>query len=557
MASSLEKLASYLDEYKIVNAVFASTVTDPDKIKLLTRKGVFPYEYFDSKRKLDETELPPKEKFYSTLYDAGISDEDYEHAQKVWSEFDCQNLYDYVHLYMKTDVLLLADVFENFREQCVIAYKLDPAHYYTTPDLTWDAMLKYTGIGLQLITDIDMMMFVESGIRGGISQCCNRYAKANNPYMENFNKNEDTSYLMYFDANNLYDWAMAQSLPYGGFKWVENVDDSFNFHVPDDSPVGYILEVDLEYPKDIHDTHKDMPFCAENKKPPLLKQEKLLTTLMPKEKYVIHYRTLKQVVANDIKTVKIHRVLQFKQSTWLKPYIDYNTMMRTNAKNDFEKNLFKLMNNAVYGKTMENVRKHVDIKLVTKWFGRYGAEALISRPNFKSRAIFDEDLVAIELRKVEVLLNKPIYVGLSVLDISKTLIYDFHYGYMLKKYGDACKLLFTDTDSLIYEIKCEDIYKDMKKDIDKFDTSDYPTNNVYDIPQVNKKVLGLMKDECNGRIVTEFVGLRSKMYSVRVEDKNFIKKAKGVKAGVVKKTIQFDDYVKCLRDFDIQTRNTI
>ncbi|XP_051173172.1 uncharacterized protein LOC127289339 [Leptopilina boulardi] len=349
MAASLEKLASYLDEYKIVHSVFANTVSNPDKIKLLTRKGVFPYEYFDSKTKLDETQLPPIEKFYSTLYDAGISDDEYKHAQNVWIEFDCKNLYDYVHLYMKTDVLLLADVFENFREQCVKAYGLDPAHYYTTPGLTWDAMLKYTSIALQLITDIDMVMFVESGIRGGISQCCNRYAKANNPYMDKFDENKDTSYIMYIDANNLYGWAMAQALPYGGFKWVDHVNDTFDFNVPDDSSVGYILEVDLEYPESIHDTHKDMPFCAEKAKPPMSKQEKLLTTLLPKKKYVIHYRTLKQVLSNGIKLVKIHRVLQFKQSTWLKPYIDYNTMMRTNAKNEFEKNLFKLMNNAVYG----------------------------------------------------------------------------------------------------------------------------------------------------------------------------------------------------------------
>ncbi|XP_051172353.1 uncharacterized protein LOC127288757 [Leptopilina boulardi] len=554
MAASLEKLASYLDEYKIVESVFASTVTDREKIKLLTRKGVFPYEYLDSRSKLDDTELPAKERFYSTLYDAGISDGEYEHAQKVWSEFNCQTFNDYVHLYMKTDVLLLADVFENFREQCLNAYRLDPAHYYTTPGLTWDAMLKYTGITLQLITDIDMMMFIESGIRGGISQCCNRYAKANNHYMDQFDPTQDTQYIMYFDANNLYGWAMAQALPIGGFKWIANPDETFNFNVPDDSSVGYMLEVDLEYPESLHDSHKDIPFCAVNAKPPMSKQEKLLTTLLPKEKYVMHYRALKQALGNGLKLVKIHRVLQFNQSQWLKPYIDYNTAMRTTAKNEFEKNLFKLMNNAVYGKTMENVRKHVDIKLVTHWFGRYGAEALISRPNFHSRAIFDEDLVAIELRKTEVLLNKPIYVGLSVLDVTKTLVYDFHYSYMLPKYGEACKLLYTDTDSLVYVVKCQDIYKDMKEDIHKFDTSDYPVNNAYGIPQVNKKVLGLMKDECNGKIVTEFVGLRSKMYSIRVEGEDFVKKAKGIKAGVVKKSIHFDDYVECLRDFKIQTR---
>ncbi|XP_043478219.1 uncharacterized protein LOC122508763 [Leptopilina heterotoma] len=553
MASSLDKLASYLDEYKIVNTVFSNY--SADKIKLLTRKGVFPYEYIDSKEKLDEIELPPKEKFYSTLNDSNVSDEDYAHAQSVWTEFDCQNLGDYVYLYMQTDILLLADIFENFRNQCLISYGLDPAHYYTTPGLTWDAMLKHTNIRLELLTDIDMVMFVERGIRGGVSQCTNRYAKANNHYMKEYNESEGTSYIVYFDANNLYGWAMIQSLPYGGFEWIENFDNSFDFNVSDDEAIGYILEVDLDYPDDLHDKHSDFPFCPERSKPPGSKVEKLLTTLLPKRKHVLHYRALKQALANGLVLVKIHRVLKFKQSTWLKSYIDFNTTRRTSASNEFETNLFKLMNIAVFSKTMENVRKHVDIKLVTKWEGRYGAEALIAKPNFHSRTIFNPNLVAVELRKMEVLLNKPLYVGLTVLDVSKTLIYDFHYDYMLKKYdAKNLKLLYTDTDSLIYEIRCSDIYADMKADIDKFDTSDYPVNNVYGIPQANKKVLGLMKDECSGKIVTEFVGLRSKMYSVRVENKDVIKKAKGVKAVVVKKDIDFDDYVYCLQNVKIQSR---
>ena len=347
---------------------------------------------------------------------------------------------------------------------------------------------------------------------------------------------------------------MTQPLPYGGFEWVINVDDYFNFDISNHSPVGYILEVDLDYPEEIHDSHSDLPFCSEHSKPSGSIQEKLLTTLLPKRKYVLHYRVLKQALVNGLKLKKIHRVLKFKQSTWLKPYIDFNTLRRANANNEFEKNLFKLMNNAVYGKTMENVRKHVNIKLVTKWEGRYGSEALISKPNFHSRSIFSENLVAVELRKTEILFNKPIYVGLSVLDISKTLIYDFHYDYMLRKYANSCKLMYTDTDSLIYQVKCMNIYSDMKQDIHKFDTSDYLPNNVFGIPQANKKIVGLMKDECSGQIVTEFVGLRSKMYSIRVNGQDFVKKAKGIRAGIVDKTIGFDDYVECLKNEQSQSR---
>ncbi|XP_051171108.1 uncharacterized protein LOC127287984 [Leptopilina boulardi] len=501
MASSLDKLASYLTNYNIVNSEFQAY--DMDKIQLLTRKGNFPYEYLDCRLKLNEEQLPPIEKFYSTLNDSNISNEDYLHAQEVWSAFNCKNIGDYVYLYRKTDILLLADVFENFRDQCLDAYGLDPAHYYTTPGLSWDDMLKYTNVELELLTDIDMIMFIERGIRGGISQCSNIYAHANNHYMKNYNEKEETSYIVYLDANNLYGWAMVQALPYGGFEWVKNIDNTFNFNIPDDSPFGYILEVDLDYPHELHNSHSDLPFCPEHSKPPGSKQSKLLTTLLPKQKYIIHYRALKQALAHGIKLNHIHRILKFKQSTWLKSYIDFNTMMRTNAKNEFGKNLFKLMNNAVYGKTMENVRKHVDVKLVTKWEGRYGAEALISKPNFHTRAIFNDNLIAVELTKTEVFMNKPIYIGLSVLDISKTLI-------------------------LVYKIKCADIYSDMKVDICKFDTSDYPANNVYGIPQANKKVLGLMKDECSGKIVTEFVGLRSKMYSLRVEGQDFIKKVKAL-----------------------------
>ncbi|KYN09377.1 hypothetical protein ALC57_18509 [Trachymyrmex cornetzi] len=246
LASSLEKLASYLDKdkLKIVWSEF-STLLD-EEFDLLTRKGIFPYEYVDCVDKLHDTRLPPRESFYSSLTGDTVSENDYAHAVNVWQRFSIRTLGEYSDLYLKTDVLLLADIFENFRNSCVASYGLDPAHYYTLPGFAWDAMLKHTRVRFELLTDIDMVMFIERGIRGGLSQCSGRYAQANNKYIRSY---EPSSYLMYYDVNNLYGWAMCQPLPYAEFRWVE---DGANFDasaIAPDSPTGYILEVDLVYPQ--------------------------------------------------------------------------------------------------------------------------------------------------------------------------------------------------------------------------------------------------------------------------------------------------------------------
>ncbi|KYM95694.1 hypothetical protein ALC62_13660 [Cyphomyrmex costatus] len=471
---------------------------------------------------------------------------DYAHAVNVWQRFSIQTLGEYSDLYLKTDVLLLADVFENFRDSCIASYGLDPAYYYTLPGFTWDAMLKHTGVKFELLTDIDMVMFVERGIRGGLSKCSNRYARANNKYMSSYDSSKPSSYLI--------GWAMCQPLPYADFRWVDDV-QNFDFStIPLDSPTGYILEVDIEYPQHLHDAHTDLPFCPTREKPPGKRDDKLLATLCDKQRYVIHYRNLQQCTRHGLRIAKIHRILQFTQSPWLRDYIELNTKFRTLAKNDFEKNLYKLMNNAVFGKTMENVRDRVDVKLVTKWEGRYGAEAMIAKPNFHSRSVFSENLVAIELRKLEGKFDKPIYVGMCILDISKTCLYEFHHEYMAPLFHDKCKIMYTDTDSLIYHVECDDVYEIIKRDIDRFDTSDYSIDNPYSIPLANKKVPGLMKDENNGAIMTEFVGLRAKMYALRVQGKKDTKKAKGVKSNVVARSITFDDYTKCMNDVIEMTR---
>ncbi|XP_017483952.1 PREDICTED: uncharacterized protein LOC108372710 [Rhagoletis zephyria] len=354
---------------------------------------------------------------------------------------------------------------------------------------------------------------------------------------------------MYLDANNLYGWAMSEYLPYAEFEWLDNVNDFDVFTIEENSSYGVILEVDLEYPHSIHDIHNDLPFCCENKKIGSMIQPKLIADLNNKTRYVIHYRNLQQCLKHGLKLKKIHRVLRFKQSNWLKKYIDLNTFHRTNAKNDFEKNFFKLLNNAVYGKTMENVDKRKDIKIVCEWESigkRLGARALIAKPNFHSYTSFTENMLAIQLKRSCTLYDKPIYIGFVVLELSKWKMYNFHYSYMKPKFQTKLCLNYMDTDSFIYTIQTNDFYKDIHDDIDlKFDTSEYLENNVFNFPLKNKKCLGMMKDENNGKIMKEFIGLKPKMYSISVEGDNDVKKAKGVKKSALI-NLNIMNYKECL-----------
>ncbi|KAG1651860.1 hypothetical protein GQR58_026696 [Nymphon striatum] len=536
MASSLDSLVKNIQKHENLEKHCSGNV--------LLRKGVYPYDYMDSLAKLDETSLPPKNAFYSKLNDSNISDDDYKHAQSVWNIFKMKSMRDYHDIYLKTDVLHLADVFENFRDVCLQNYILDPAWYYTAPGLAWDAALKITGVELELLSDPDMLLFIEKGIRGGISMISHRYGKANNKYMD-YDKDKPTKHLTYLDANNLYGWAMNKPLPTHGFEWMnENELDSWKDH-------SCILEVDLDYPNKLHDLHNDYPLAPESVK--VNKVAKLIPNLNNKTKYIIHYENLKLYESLGMKIIKVHRGIKFQESPWLKKYIDLNTNLRSKATNDFEKDFFKLMNNSVFGKTMENIRNRVDIQLVNN---EKKARKLAAKPNFKHCNIFDENLIAMHMKKTKLVFNKPVYLGLCILDLSKTLMYDFHYNYIKKKYGEKAKLLFTDTDSLAYEIETEDFYKDISNDVSKiFDTSNFPKDHPSGIETgVNKKVVGMFKDEAGGKIIDQFVGLRAKLYSYKMFEGVEEKKCKGIKRSVVKKNIDFEDYKRCLFDQKDQNR---
>ena len=473
-----------------------------------------------------------------------IEDIVYRHGNNVIKIFKLNNLGEYHDLYVQKDTLLLADIFENFRNKCLEVYELDPAHFLSLPGLAWQACLKKTKVELELLTDYDMLLMVEEGIRGGICHSIHRYAKANNKYMKDYNKNIESSYIQYLDANNLYGLAMSQKLPRNNFKWVEDtskINEGFIKSYNENSYKGYILEVDVKYPKEFHDLHSDLPFLP--KKMKIDKCKKLVCDLRNKKRYVVHIKSLKQALNHGLKLKRVHRIIEFSQKAWLKPYIDMNTELRKLAKDDFEKDLLKLMNNAVFGKTMENIRKHRDIKLVTTNKKR---NKLVSEPNYHTINYISEDLSIIEMNKTKVKMNKPIYLGLSILDISKILMYEFWYDYMKPKYNDKVKLCYMDTDSFIMSIKTNDFYKDIANDVDKrFDTSNYEVNRPLPTGK-NKKVIGLMKDELSGKTITEFVTLRPKTYSYLTEDGKEDKKAKGTKKCVIKRMIKFNDYKICL-----------
>ena len=307
-----------------------------------------------------------------------------------------------------------------------------------------------------------MLPMFERGIRGGITQAVRKYASANNKYMgDRFNPKSESSYLHYLDTNNLYGWAMSQPLPTGGFKWVDlNANEISELATRTDK--GYILEVDVSYPKDLHDSHNDLPFMCERME--INGVEKLVPNLRDKKNYVIHIQTLNQALQHGLSLDGIHRVIEFDQSPWLKTYIDFNTQLRTAATNDFEKNFFKLMNNSVFGKTMENIRKHRNIGLVTT---QKKYLHTVMKPNFKSGVLFGENLMGCEMGKIKVVMNKPVYLGQVILDLSKIVMYEFHYDYMVPKYGlENLKLCYIDTDSLVYDIKTEDFYEDIANDVE-------------------------------------------------------------------------------------------
>ena len=537
MNASLASLVGNLTDDKFIETKKAFR----ERWELFKKKGVFPYEWLDSVEKFKET-LPGKDAFYSHLTRSGISEKEWEHAQKVWDEMGMKNMGEYHDAYLKADVCGLADVMEEFRKVCRNNYGLDPAWYYTAPGLAWDTALKISKVKLQLLVDTNKLLFFENGIRGGVSTIFHRRAQANNMYMEEFDESKPSVFVPYWDANGLYAWAMSHPLPVGEFEWMTEDELKKWEEIP------CVLEVDVDIPEELHDKFNDFPPLPEKVK--MGGVHKLVPNLWNKRKMVVHRKALRQALDLGCELVKIWKGVKFEERPWLKEFIEINVKLRQEAKNAFEKNFFKLMNNAVFGKTMENLRKRQTIDLVCdeKKFLK-----LVAKPNYGHTTRFNENIVGVHMKRTKIFFDKPVYVGQAILDISKTCMYDFHYNYVKRKWPKA-QLCFTDTDSLLYRIETEDLFQDISGDVaENFDTSEFPSDHpkVLDgtIKRMNKKVLGMMKDETCGKQIVDFVGLRAKCYSF-VTEENSQRKCKGIKKEVIKR-MNHKDWVTCLNEQNV------
>jgi hypothetical protein len=458
-----------------------------------------------------------------------VTQQDHEVAQEIWNLWSCNSLKDYMMKYMMLDVYLLADVFETFRKTALNEDGLDPAHFYSIPGLAWSAALKsLTEDGLELLQELNMYEFFEAGIRGGMTFVNKHLVRST-----------DDTQLLYIDVNNLYGWALSQFLPCSGFKWImdDNELAQILHQLPDETAnFGYVLEVDLRVDQRFHDALSDLPPAPVRQRPPGTRTQKLLLTLTDKLHYVVHSALLKfYIEVMHVEVVKVHRAIKFNQAPVFRNFINSNTAKRASSTEKFQKDYYKLKNNALYGKTVENLRKRNDLRLCNT---AKKMETYASKPYFRRKIEIAQDLIAVILNKDLICLNRPVYIGQAVLDLSKLRMYRLQYV-ELQRFrdmfpGSEINIVAGDTDSFFLEVKGIDLESQLLPAMVQdgmLDTSNYPATSALFSKRFENKV-GLFKDESGGsEKYKEWIFLRPKCYSMLCEDGSAHPKAKGVKRG--------------------------
>jgi hypothetical protein len=558
------------DPYK--NFVHMKPYFNNEELELLCKKNVYPYEYISSIDILQKEGYPTKDKFFSNMK-GEVDENKYLHGQKVYTYFKCKKLYHYHHLYLKVDVLSLASIFSNFRN-VKKHYNLDPCWYISMSQFSLDAYLYYSKKKIPLIHKLSMLTFVEQSIRGGYCHVGQRVAKANNPYMLKplYKEEEETSYIVPLDINALYPTAMTEYLPDGNYKWLnfKNQEEIYNkiINTEDDSSTGFLIQCDFEFDESTHDYLKEFVPCPENIEPPINhfsdyqneiakhteykpNKKKLIASLLPHKNYIMHYRLFKFLHSKNIKPV-IKKVLSFNQSPFMKDFILFNHNLRMQAKKlgiSYLEKIFKLISNALYGKMLQNQKKQMSVVLCND-----DNEAIknFGKPEFKS-CIYTKStngLYIITHNKYKIKMNKPLIIGSAILDISKLIMYNFHYNVIHPNF-EKYNIIYGDTDSIYYHIYTKDFYKWMTEEPQNkyFDLSNNP------IPlQDNKDKLGKMKVDTGEDILFSFIALAPKVNAYKtvkinkdkiIETKEILK-SKGTPTDLLKRKSKMSDYENTL-----------
>jgi len=563
MSSRLEDLANDLKRipnfsYSILDQADLYSEGESDKKDLLLQKGCFPYEYITDISVLNEPKLPPQDLFYSSLANKHISDLDYQRAQTIFTKFGCKSIKNYCELYCAVDTVLLAEIVFQFREEIFRDANLDMCHYISLPQLSLDFMLKKLNLEIELLTDIDKILFVERNIRGGLSFISERFVECS----------EEDEEMIFIDANNLYGMSMSGCLPLRNYQWLEeshlqNTDIDW-YTIDTQGKDGFILEVDLSYPDHLHLDHSSYPLAAQQFNIDLsmlspyakgcheaLKKEgmkynakKLTSTFLPRRNYVLHFANLQLYLHLGMKLEKVHRVLTFEQSNFLKPYIDYCTEKRMKSTSSFQGSVFKLLCNSLFGKFLEQQRDRINARFVSS---KGSAQRNLSNPTFERFKLLNDHRGVFFHKQKQVTLNKAYAVGFTILELSKVHMYEFFYKILKPSFANI-SLFLTDTDSYGIKVKKRPEQRAIPAIqclADYMDFSNYdPSHPSYNA--TNKNKLGLFKDETGGKQILDFIGMRSKTYCIRyANDPKLHVRTKGVSRGY-RSLITMEHFRNCL-----------
>jgi len=527
---SLDEIASALPADKFIQT---KKFFDPSLHSFVIKKSPFPYAFLSDVSRLDHTTYPEKKWFTNDLKDEPISDSEYERGKLIWSLYKCKKFQDFVYFYQISDCTILMDCILNFRELFWDKFSIEVSSFLSMAHLALNAMLKITQIEIELISeeDQDILEIVQRSILGGLSQISQRFVEAG-----------DDLELFFCDANSLYPLCMTFKMPIGEYKFVNT-----NLHdwrsIDPFSDYGYILECSISFPEECHEYLSCLPPIVERKKPPLCKTNRLISDFTPKINHVISLAHLQLVLELGGKLDNINRVVQFKQSSYMSTYVEIVSSWRAAAKTTYEKNLFKLALNSVYGKLLENVLGRKRVELVTC---EKRLEKLVRSPTFKDRHIInyaDHTMVLVESAKGVVLMDKPIIVGSQILSLSKVYMFRFWYN-VLKPNFNHLKLILTDTDSFLFSCERRNFQEKLKSLSQYFDFSNLdPSHYLYSLENANK--IGAFKDESKGKSILSVSCPKSKVYSIKYESQD-VNKLKGIQRSFVKNKLCFEDYKSCV-----------